>query len=326
MALEVSTCEDLRAGNAWFPCRLLKERALAREEEARPEPVELVATETLRAGPASTTLTTVRSWDPWILLRTAGSSQNGGKAYTVLIPDQGTNIASTYLALGSGNGDASCLQKWWKDQSSVSPIWRTPDPEAARWIAHSVTRVCPTHDRASTESRLPFWCMQLPWSCRTSDTPHGGGGMDRNLHGILPHGTNVAMKLRIPKSLWRSLAMTQGRDLQGSSVLRTLIPVLGRGATVCVHVSNCMPIKSEVWLGWSFDLSKLIIQPRCWRTLMTKLACIWACAGDEARISQSSRYTCKRTPLSRNRETNGRRSLVNSRGEIASPKGRHVNW
>ena len=41
-----------------------------------------------------------------ILARTAGSILNGGKAYTVPIPDQGIDIASTYLALWSGNGDA----------------------------------------------------------------------------------------------------------------------------------------------------------------------------------------------------------------------------
>ena len=57
MALKVSTHEDLRAGNASFPCHLLEEWPLARQEEAHPQPVELVVTETLRAGPASTMLT-----------------------------------------------------------------------------------------------------------------------------------------------------------------------------------------------------------------------------------------------------------------------------
>ena len=33
-----------------------------------------------------------------------------------------------------------------------------------------------------------------------------------------------------------------------------------------------------------------MIQPRCWKTLSTKLACKLACAGDDARINQSLKY------------------------------------
>ena len=63
-----------------------------------------------------------------------------------------------------------------------------------------------------------------------------------------------------------------------------------------------MPKKSKACRGSSSDLSKLIIQPRCWRTRITKLA--W----------------------SHNRATIGLRSLVNSLGEVAQPKWRPVNW
>ena len=49
---------------------------------------------------------TDRSWELWILLSTAGSIFNGGRAYTIPIPNHGTGMASTYLALWSRNGDA----------------------------------------------------------------------------------------------------------------------------------------------------------------------------------------------------------------------------
>ena len=40
------------------------------------------------------------------LERTVGSIVNGGMAYSIPIHDQGTDIASTYLALGSQQNDA----------------------------------------------------------------------------------------------------------------------------------------------------------------------------------------------------------------------------
>ena len=103
---------------------------------------------------------TDRLWDLRILLRTAGSILNGGKAYTIPIPDHGTDIASTYLALWSGNGDAKTGSFLLAKVANRS-ITGVPHAENTGWrswplMAHSVARVWPTRDRASA------WMLRDP--------------------------------------------------------------------------------------------------------------------------------------------------------------------
>ena len=156
---------------------------------------------------------TDRSQDVCILLKTAGSILNGGRAYTIPIPVRGTDMASTYLALGSWNGD-SCSRRSQANQSMVSPTWWTPDPAAAdgsttlsagsvphateHWLGCCEIRKSTLEPRWYSSghnisggksqawstwtiaSRLPSECTQWPGRCHTSDTPHGVGGIDRS--------------------------------------------------------------------------------------------------------------------------------------------------
>ena len=103
-----------------------------------------------------------RSWDLRIFSRTRRSILIGGKAYTVPIPDQGIGIASTYFALGSGNGDVKTgsflLAK--VTNKSITAIshedntgWRS-----CLLMAHSVGRVWPT-----TERQPVAWSWEVNW-------------------------------------------------------------------------------------------------------------------------------------------------------------------
>ena len=149
---------------------------------------------------------TDRLWDLQILLSTAGSIFNGGKAYTIPIPYHGTDMASTYLILWSGNGDAKTgsflLAKSRTDRSLVFPMHRTLEVEAACWlhtlsvVPHETERQleccailegelapagCPSHCKTWEDessggsvwtiwSRLPCWCTTGPRHCYTWGT------------------------------------------------------------------------------------------------------------------------------------------------------------
>ena len=79
-------------------------------------------TETARVALASMTLPS-RTELPRSLTGcgTASSILNGGQAYTILIPDHGTDMASTNLALWSGNGDAGSIAR------TIHEVWRHKD-------------------------------------------------------------------------------------------------------------------------------------------------------------------------------------------------------
>ena len=79
----------------------------------------------------------------------------------------------------------------------------------------------------------------------------------------------------------------------------------------------------EIEFLCSNEFSKFMIQPRCCNTLMTN--CTWdiATCGESALINQSSIYVWRCIPCNC---TTGRRSLVNSLGEVASPNSRPVIW
>ena len=89
---------------------------------------------------------------------------------------------------------------------------------------------------------------------------------------------------------------------------------------------NCMPTKSNCWLGTKLDLLKLITHPRCCNTCRTKSTWVLPYTADDAQMSQWSRYTWSLIPWSHRSWTTGHSNLVNSRGEGAKPNGRHVNW
>ena len=83
-----------------------------------------------------------------------------------------------------------------------------------------------------------------------------------------PRRTSEAMNTSMPRSLCRSLAVMFGLAIQCWWTDWTFTRIFGRGATVKRRVLNCIPMNWKSWLGVRTDFSKLMIQPRNWRTLM----------------------------------------------------------
>ena len=169
--------------------------------------------------------------------------------------------------------------------------WRASTPPPA----HSVER---PRTPPGTPTKPPHGGLRgWPIACRTNALPPGtrlplptaglGGVSSCLLAQKWPWNSGSPRADGCP-SLWSIDGM--------SSVYWTLMRILGKGATLWMPVSNCVPMKPIVWLGTGSDLSKLMIQPRCWRTRMTKLACSLAWVSHKALMSQSSRYTWRRTP------------------------------
>ena len=114
-----------------------------------------------------------------------------------------------------------------------------------------------------------LWCPSLDWAWRQSWSL----------------GTRVDIKVKMPKILWRSLAVMRGCDFQ---CVLDFDPILGWGVTVLVLILNCMTMKLNCWLGDKSDMLKLIIRPRCCNTRRIKLAWVLACTGDEVQISHGA--------------------------------------
>ena len=105
----------------------------------------------------------------------------------------------------------------------------------------------------------------------------------------LPGRTSLAMNTTMPSNLCRSLAVKIGLLIQCWWTDWTLRCIFGRGATVNCRVLKCIPRNWKSWLGVRSDFLKLITHPSLWSMEMVISECFWACSGDSARISQSSK-------------------------------------
>ena len=137
-----------------------------------------------------------------------------------------------------------------------------------------------------------------------------------------PLGTNGAMYWMVPIILWRSNADTVAAKPQWSRMAQALVLIFGRGATIKSCIRKCIAMNWKSLVDFNSDFSKLINHPRWHNNRMT--SCAWEL--ESTRMSQSSRYTCTRTPCSHSSCTIGLRSLVNSLGDVVSLNGGQVNW
>ena len=138
-----------------------------------------------------------------------------------------------------------------------------------------------------------------------------------------PLGTSVAMKF----SRWKSWADTGGLDLPWSTMFWS-----GPSTAFWAGLPWC---RLEYWTVCQLSWTPGWVSTRtCWHWQPSSGAAAHGGLNkhapglyrNKASMSESSKYTSSGTPQSQRSWTIGRSNLVYSRGDLAKPNGRHVNW